>query len=98
MAKRVYDILTDEVTHELKTAGGDFVTGESTQQHQVALLLDGYGDYKDNPTAPVNVQMYIDNDNKGELLQAISKSYIADGQQDVKVGYVNGKLLINGTY
>ncbi len=78
MAREMNDYLLD-ADDDLKINGGDWVAGESTYQHQRALLLSGKGDYKQNPTMCVAIDRYIDNDDKTAVKREIAKEFMQDG-------------------
>jgi len=78
MAREMIDYLSDG-EDDLKISGGDFETGESTYLHQKALLLSAKGDYKQNPTMCVEIDRYIDNDDKTAVKREIAKQFMQDG-------------------
>jgi hypothetical protein len=93
-------LLTDgDTTDDLLITNGDFVTGESTAQHQRQLLLNDKGDFKENPTACVGIYSYIDDEGLQALARDITVAYTQDG---MKVNSVqlqqNGILDIDAGY
>ena len=77
----VFDILLDE-DYDIQIADGDFVVGESTQQHQMLLLLSEAGEWKQNPTVGVGLRSYLlDDTTVSDLKSAIAKGFEADGQR-----------------
>lgn len=59
MAKEVKDILLDVDTGELIIRNGDFVIGESSNQHIADLLLDAPGEWKQHPLVGIGIRKYI---------------------------------------
>lgn len=74
------DMLLDN-NSELVVKNGDFVSAESTLQHQKQLLLNGKASFKQNPTICVGLWDYKDNDNLQELPRAISIQFTQDGME-----------------
>ena len=71
-------ILDDDM--DLSIKGGDFEVGESSLQHQQALLLSEKGEYKQSPNTGVGITSYINGDNDADDLQTnIQKEFEADG-------------------
>lgn len=77
MARRMIDYI--QADDDLMVSGGDFLTGESTYQHQRDLLLNVKGDYKATPEVCVGAADYIDDDDKSAIKREISKQFLADG-------------------
>ena len=76
------DIGLDE-TEDLRIAAGDFLSQESTAQHQRQLILNNKGDFKQFPTICVGAFEYFDDENFQGLIRAISIEFARDGM-DVK--------------
>jgi len=91
MAKQMIDMGLDD-DEDLKITAGDFSAEESTAQHQQQLLLNGKGDFKENPTLCVNAFSYLDDENFQGLIRAVNIEYNRDGMEIRKVS-----LLPNGT-
>ena len=91
------DILLDE-TFDLLIAGGDLVTGESTEQHQELLLLTQKGDWKEDTTVGVGVKQYLKDEDSFTLLGTVKKEFERDGMKVLKVGKQDGKLIANAVY
>lgn len=70
-------------TYDLEILAGDFVTKESTAQHQQQLILNNKGDFKQNPTICVGAVEYFDDEHFNGLIRAISVEFTRDGM-DVK--------------
>jgi len=77
MATRQNDIKLDS-GFDLDIEGGDFVMDESTAQAQMMLLLNGDGDFKQNPTACVDAFKFKDDD-EDNLEGEIVTKFAADG-------------------
>ena len=80
MAKRKMDIGLGN-HRRLVIVNGDFVIVESTGEHQVQLLLNGKGDFKDNPTIGVGVLDYINDEDIKDLPGVVSQQYTQDGME-----------------
>ena len=91
------DILLDE-EFDLKVKGGDFVIGESTQQHQQCLLLAEKGSYKQYPAVGVGIATFLKDEDPGDLLREIRIQFSKDGMNVDKLGFENGKLRIDASY
>jgi len=72
------DILLSE-TLDLKIENGDFFVGESTFQHQQALILAEKGEYKQYPKAGVASKRYLENADPSDYARAIRQEFISDG-------------------
>ena len=82
MPKQMFDIGLDS-SEDLAIKNNDFVTTESTAQHQQQLILNNKGDFKQNPTVCVGAFNFLDDENYNELIRAISIEFSKDGM-DVK--------------
>ena len=78
MARQMMDIALD-TNNDLAIVDGDFVIVESTAAHQTALILDGKGDYKQNPTIAVGAFDYLNDEDVQGLVRAISVEFTRDG-------------------
>ncbi|MCX6232441.1 MAG: oxidase [Bacteroidetes bacterium] len=97
MAK-VYDILLDE-NFDLAVVDGDFVLGESTQQHQELLLLINKGELKEFPLAGVGLNEYLLDDGEMlELTQEICKQFSVDGMKVGEIELSGESIKINAEY
>lgn len=70
---------TYDADDDLNITGGDLVRGECTYAHQRNLLLCGKGEFTATPTVCVDVERYIDNDDKGAVKRAILQEFQKDG-------------------
>lgn len=85
----VKDILVDE-DFDLIIKDGDFVVGESTQQHQRFLLLLNKGESKQSPTIGVGLRNFILDDGDGDELESIITSeFENDGMKITKLNAVS---------
>ena len=80
MTKDMHDIALNDV-EDLATIGGDFITGESTAQHQRQLILNNKGDFKQNPTICVGAATFIDDEGAQNLVRNISIEFLKDGME-----------------
>jgi hypothetical protein len=64
---------------DLLIANGDFVTGESSQQHQSLLLRLKKGELRQYPRTGVGIDNYLLDDNPGDVRQEIQRQFEADG-------------------
>ncbi|MBL7779926.1 MAG: hypothetical protein JNM22_01830 [Saprospiraceae bacterium] len=78
------DILLGD-TFDLAFDGGDFVTGESTRQHQQLLLLVEKGELKEFPSRGVGIASWLLDDATGNLNGQIKREYEADGMKVLKI-------------
>jgi len=73
------DILTDSAG-DLQIANGDFVVGNSDQQHVLDLLEGGVGHYKQFPLACIGVFKYLNGSTTSiEINSDIRAKLAADG-------------------
>ena len=86
-------------TDDVSIINGDFVTAESTYQHQRQLLLNDKGAFKENPTICVGAFGYLDNEGVATLSRDAGKEFVRDG---MKVNNIQisqpGKLDIDAYY
>lgn len=82
----VSDLLLNE-DNDLDIQGGDFVVGESTQQHQQLILMANPGDFRAAPQVGVGIQQLIlDDAPTAAIVSEIQAQMEADGMQ---VEYIN---------
>jgi hypothetical protein len=97
MAKLVYDIAS--VADELGVVGGDWGVAESTAAHQRALIIDMPGEDKEHPTAGVGAGLYIDSEDKAELLRQTAVQLAQDGMSvDIVTALPNGNIRVEANY
>lgn len=84
---------------DLLIADGDFVVGESTFQHQQALLIAEKGELRQYPLTGVGAKSFLNDDKIGDLYPEIQKQFEADGMV-VKTLSVNheGKINVDASY
>jgi hypothetical protein len=76
----VFDFLDDPETGDLRIEGGDFVTGESTLQHQRDLLITERGQYRLHPDVGVGLASFINDDlDRDDITSAIQAEFTKDG-------------------
>jgi hypothetical protein len=73
---------------DLMIEDGDFVVGESTQQHQKILLIAEKGELRQFPKTGVGAKSMLNDDEFGTIYQEIQTQFEADGM-------VIRKLLVN---
>lgn len=97
MAK-VTDILLDS-NNDLKIENGDFVMGDSTEQHQKCLLLAAKGDYKQFPLIGVDVFNWLNDDRPEDMMREVRIQFSNDGMRVNKmdVNYPSN-IKIDATY
>ena len=79
------DILIDDEA-DLRIENGDFVLGESDQQHVVLLINTFAGHWKQFPTCGVGIIQYLASSNQGAALRrSINVQLTADGYRDITV-------------
>jgi hypothetical protein len=91
------DILLDE-TGDLACVNGDFLTGESTVQHQHLLLISQKGEWKESPKTGVGIENFLNEDSNNDMMNEISDQFEKDGMKVNSVNMVNGELLIDALY
>jgi hypothetical protein len=81
-------------------AKGDFATGESTIQNQQLLLINDKGDFKENPTACVGIELWLKDDVEVMGMQAeIKKEFERDGMNVKNIEITpEGQLSIDANY
>ena len=91
------DILLNDSFDALIT-GGDFVSGESTRQHQKLLLLVERGEVREFPTRGVGLQSWLNDDTSGNLNAAIKREYEIDGMKVIGVKGSATNLQVEAVY
>ena len=93
------DNLLDE-NYDFATADGDFVTGDSDEQHQMLLLTSIPGDWKENPKLGIDAEAYINTEDIAGLLTQIKKDFVADGMTVEGLPSIdnNGKIKVKAYY
>lgn len=81
---------------DLLIADGDFVVGESTQQHQSLLIRLKKGELRQYPKTGVGVDDFLLDDNAGDIYLEIQRQLEADGNVirdiTVRLNEVENKL------
>ncbi|MBC7399853.1 MAG: hypothetical protein H7289_07885 [Mucilaginibacter sp.] len=83
---------------DLKIENGDFVIGESNQQHQQCLLLAEKGAYKQFPNVGVGLATFINDENPDDLLREVRLEFTKDGMKVNRLAYENGKIKVDADY
>lgn len=96
--RKMIDISLD-ANEDVSISNGDFLSEESTQQHQRQLILNEPGEFKENPTACVGAFTYLLNDNMTDLPSAIRRQFAQDGMEVTYIRLAdNGKIDTDGYY
>lgn len=78
---------------------GDFVIGESTEQHQKLLLISQKGDFRQYPFIGVGIDNFLNDDEISDLGAEIQKEFEKDGMTVNKVRVTDiGKVNIDANY
>lgn len=64
---------------DLLFENGDLVIHDSTLQHQEDILVASKGDYREFPDIGVDIQNWLEDDNSGDLPNAIRQEFEKDG-------------------
>ena len=97
MAKKMMDIGLD-ANGDLLIVNGDFVSVESTEEHQKSIILDGPGEYPFAPLATVGVWSYIDDEGPQKLTQAIAAKFTQDGMEVNSISVQAGVINVDAYY
>lgn len=92
------DILTEQ-TFDAAIANGDFMMGESTRQHQQALLLTAAGEWRESPS--VGVDLYgrlLDEVDSATIEAAIKRQFEGDGMTVVGVKKQANNIIAEAFY
>lgn len=86
------DLLLDPLT-------GDFVIGESTDQHQYLLLLCNKGDFKESPNACIGIKGFLKDEDVKGLLAETKAQFEKDGMEVKSLSIdAAGNMKINAPY
>jgi hypothetical protein len=89
-------LLTD---NNLLIANGDFVVGDSSNQHQEHILIAHKGEYREFPEIGVGITDMLNDDEVDHWLIEIKKNLQYDGMQVDNVTFDNeGNIFIDGQY
>lgn len=92
------DILLD-ADYDVTVANGDFVAGESTQQHQALLILIEKGEIREFPNRGVGAQTWLADDvNFGDFNAEVKRQFELDGMRVLSLKGKNDKLKIEAYY
>ena len=72
------DILIDG-NNVLQVASGDFVIGQSDNQHQLLLLKTSKGEWKENPDVGADILNFLEDEDKENMYAEIKRQFGADG-------------------
>ena len=93
------DYKLDTDTLDLSIANGDFITAESTEQHQRLLLTAMPGEYKQKPLLGVGLANYLLEERPGNLLSTIRYEFVKDGMRVDAISFSNeGTLIVKADY
>lgn len=91
------DILLDTV-QEVDVKDGDFVTGESTLQHQDLLIMTNPGEWKENPTIAVGAVGFLKDEDLISLMGKVKEQFEKDGMSVKSVSIVDENLITDAKY
>lgn len=92
------DFLLDD-NGDLLIQNGDFVIGESDNQHQLDILLSEKGEWKEFPEIGVGINEMLSDDDFVEFLIEAKKNLEYDGMSINNIEFTgDGKLNIDGKY
>jgi hypothetical protein len=92
------DILLNEDL-DLDIQAGDLHTGLSDQQHQLLLLMNNRGSFKEFPAIGIDAFGYLQDNDTRALLSEVRQQFTADGMQVNKINITDtGQLNIDATY
>ena len=91
------DVLLDS-NQEIDIKDGDFVTGESTLQHQDLLIMTNKGEWKENPTIAVGALGYLKDDDESGFMAEVKLQLEKDGMEVKSIAIENENLLVNANY
>ncbi len=92
------DFLLDK-NGDLLIENGDFVIGNSENQHQLDILLAEKGEFKEFPEIGVSINEMLADDNFVAFLIEAKKNLEYDGMQINNIEFTeNGVLNIDGKY
>lgn len=79
---------------DMQIENGDFLTGESDDQHVDLLLTTNKGINKQHPTLGAELPLEVHGKLDSKVIRDIKLSMAADGYQALKVQVDNGNILI----
>lgn len=92
------DLIFDE-NGDLAIVNGDFVIGESNNQHQKDILIATKGEIKEFPEIGVGIAAMLSDDDYTDLLIEAKKNLEYDGMKINNIEFTtDGKLHIDGKY
>ncbi len=93
------DIRVDiEGGFDLLIANGDFVSNESTRQHQTLLLLCEKGELREFPTRGIGIQGWIADEVTGDFNSTVKREYEADGMKVLSIKGSITNLQVEAVY
>lgn len=84
-------------TLDLQVTSGDFLTAESTVQHQRLLLIAHAGDFRQYPRVGVGLESYL-NDEKDDIRVEIRSQFEKDGMSVSSLRLNGSKIEIEAEY
>lgn len=86
-------------TDDLVIENGDFVIGDSDEQHQRDILKAYKGEFKASPEVGVGIEQMLNDDNIVPFLIEAKKMLEYDGMKINNISFAEGdKLIIDGKY
>lgn len=93
----IYDIQLDN-TNDITIAGGDLVVAESTQQHQMLLLLSNKGEFKQHPDRCVGISNYLEGQENGAVSREIHTEFSRDGMKIERIFVAMPQIEVEAAY
>lgn len=98
MAREVFDMILDD-DNDLVVKNGDWLIGESTEQHLKVILIANKGEFRDAPFFGVGLNNYLKGDGQQVALKReIEKMMTLDGMQVNKIQVSDSLYEIEGFY
>jgi len=91
------DFLLDD-NGELRIENGDFVVGESDNQHQQDIIKCSKGEFREFPELGVGIEQSLGDDDFITTLIEVKKNLEYDGMKINNVTLNDGQITIDGQY
>jgi hypothetical protein len=83
---------------ELDVQNGDFVTGESTLQHQDLLMMTNKGEWKESPLVAVGAAGFLKDNDFAGLMAEVKTQFEKDGMTVKKISFDGENLNTDAHY
>lgn len=92
------DLLLDD-NFDLLLQSGDLVIGESTEQHQLLLLLTAKGEWREFPTRGAHLRArLLDDQPIGSVNGIVKREFTADGMRVDRIRVTDGTIQVDAEY